>query len=147
MKLIIKQKVKGNYKEVMKRFDKDLFEALKPKNGKMEVIEFTGSKKGDKVKLKFLSPFKADWISDIIDDYENENESVFVDVGRVLPFPLKKWTHNHIVKKIDEDHSLIIDNMEFSSGFWLVDLFMLPGLWFVFSPRKKIYKEYFEQIF
>lgn len=144
MKLIIKQKVNGNYKDLMSRFDKDLFEALKPKNGKMEIVEFTGSKKGNKVHLRFLSPFKSEWISDIVDDDINENRALFIDVGRTLPFPLKSWTHKHIVRKIDEVKSEIIDDMEFSTGNKILDLLIYPGLWFVFSPRKKIYRDYFK---
>lgn len=144
MKLIIKQSVNGYYKDVMAKFDQNLFEALKPKNGKMEIVEFTGSKKGEKVRLRFLSPFKSEWISDIVDDYINDKEAVFVDVGRLLPFPLKSWKHKHIVKKIDDNNSEIIDDMEYSTGFKLFDIIIYPGLWFVFSPRKKIYRDYFK---
>ena len=67
MKIRLTTEVDGHYQEVMSRFDKKLFEALKPKFGKMEVLEFTGSEKGDVVRLKFLSPIKADWVSDIIE--------------------------------------------------------------------------------
>ena len=59
MKIRLTTEVDGHYTEVMSRFDKKLFEALKPKFGKMEVLEFTGSEKGDVVRLRFISPIKA----------------------------------------------------------------------------------------
>jgi len=82
MNLTLKTQVKGNYRKVMERFDLQLFEALKPPVGKMEIVEFTGSKKGDRVHLRFVSPIKAEWISDIIKDDINEERAIFVDVGR-----------------------------------------------------------------
>ena len=103
MNIQLKTKVEGNYKDIMNRFDRNLFEALKPKNAKMEIVEFTGSKKGDKVHLRFLSPIKAEWISVITEDGENEKEAYFIDEGTQLPFPISSWRHKHIVQKITEE--------------------------------------------
>lgn len=145
MNIQLKTKVDGNYKEVMKRFDRQLFEALKPKYGKMEIIEFTGSKKGDLVHLQFLSPIKMEWISEITDDGEDEKESYFIDEGVKLPFPLSFWQHKHIVQKITEDTSYIIDDMTFKGPNFLVTLFLYPALYIAFFPRKSIYKSYFKK--
>jgi|TARA_R110000737_G_scaffold182215_1_gene205614 ligand-binding SRPBCC domain-containing protein len=145
MNIILKTPVKGNYKTVINAFDRKLFEALKPSVGKMEIVEFTGSKKGDKVHLRFISPIKADWISDIIEDGINENSAWFVDKGTTLPWPLKTWTHKHIVEKIDDDNSLIVDDISYSGGNFIVSFLMFPALFFAFYPRKKIYKSYFNK--
>ena len=99
MNIQLKTKVDGNYKDIIKQFDRQLFEALKPKGAKMEIVEFTGSKKGDIVHLRFLSPIKAEWISKITEDNEDEKEAYFIDEGIKLPFPLSYWRHKHIVKK------------------------------------------------
>jgi hypothetical protein len=45
MNIKLKTKVEGNYKEIMKKFDRLLFEALKPKYAKIKSVEFTGSKR------------------------------------------------------------------------------------------------------
>ena len=43
MNIQLKTKVDGNYRKIIRLFDRKLFEALKPSYGKMEIIEFTGS--------------------------------------------------------------------------------------------------------
>ena len=65
MNIQIKTEVKGHYQAIMDQFDRRLFEALKPKGADMEIVEFTGSKKGDRVHIRFNSPIKAEWISNI----------------------------------------------------------------------------------
>jgi ligand-binding SRPBCC domain-containing protein len=146
MNLKLSTPVKGNYKKVMAAFDLSLFEALKPPFGKMEIIEFTGSKKGDRVHLRFLSPIKADWVSDIVANETTDNMAVFVDKGVKLPWPLAAWTHRHIVKKVDEDNSIIIDDISFTASNFILSLIMYPAILMGFYPRKKIYQEYFEEL-
>ncbi len=145
MNIQLKTKVDGNYKEIMKRFDRDLFEALKPKGAKMKIEKFTGSKKGDIVHIKFLFPIKTEWISEITEDGENEKESYFIDEGVKLPFPLSYWKHRHVVKKISEDKSYIIDDMTFKGPFFLITWLLYPAIFLGFYPRKKIYRDYFKK--
>ena len=143
MNIQLRAKVKGNYLKVMERFDLQLFEALKPKGAKMEIVAFTGSKKGDKVHLRFLSPIKTEWISHIVEDGANEQEAYFIDEGVVLPPGINYWRHKHIVRKIDEAHCEIIDDMTFKGPNFLVSLFLYPAIFIGFYPRKKIYQSYF----
>ncbi|MEZ5009526.1 MAG: hypothetical protein R2753_15380 [Chitinophagales bacterium] len=145
MNLILKAPVKGNYKEVMAAFDRQLFEALKPQYGKMEIVEFTGSRKGDKVHMKFISPVKAEWISDIVEDDMNEDRAWFVDVGTKLPWPLATWTHRHIIEKVDDKNSMIIDDITFTCSNFILTTLLYPAIFMVFYPRKKIYQDYFEK--
>jgi ligand-binding SRPBCC domain-containing protein len=147
MNVTLQSKVTGNYQEVMSAFDRKLFEALKPPVGEMEIVSFTGSKSGDKVHLRFLKPFMAEWISDIVEDGETEKEAWFVDVGTTLPWPLKTWRHKHIVKKLDEQTSLIVDDMTFTGKNKLLSLLLVPGIFLAFYPRKMVYKRYFEALF
>ena len=145
MNIQLKTKVDGNYKDIINQFDRQLFEALKPKHGKMEIVKFTGSKKGDLVHLQFLSPIKTEWISEITENGENEKEADFLDEGVKLPFPLSYWQHKHIVQKITEDTSYIIDDMTFKGSNFLFTLFLFPALYIAFYPRKSIYKSYFKK--
>jgi len=135
--------VAGNYKEVMARFDRDLFEALLPRQGKTEIVSFTGSRQGDQVHLRFLSPLRFDWISDITEDGVDEQEAWFVDEGVRLPPGLTFWQHRHIVRKVDEWNSEIIDDITYKSWNILFTLFAYPVLWLAFFPRKKVYRSYF----
>lgn len=81
MKVQLETQVSGNYKSIMRNFDKKLFQVLKPKFAKIDIVEFTGSKKGDIVHLQFLKPFKTKWITKITENGENEKESFYVDEG------------------------------------------------------------------
>ncbi len=143
MNLKLKTTVKGNYKAIMDRFDRDLFEALAPKQGKIEIVEFTGSKKGDRVHLRFLSPIRADWVSNITEDGVTDRMAYFVDEGETLPYPLKYWHHRHIVEKLTEDTSRIVDDITFRGPNRLVTWLMYPGIYLGFYPRKRIYQAYF----
>jgi len=144
MNIKLKAKVKGDYKTVMAAFDRDLFEALKPPDGEMEIVEFTGSKKGDIVHLRFIKPIKAEWISEITEHGENDKQAWFVDKGATLPWPLKTWTHKHIVEKVNEGYSMIIDDMTFTGKNGLLTLLLYPAIYLGFYPRKKVYQRYFE---
>jgi len=146
MNLVLKTPVKGNYKTVMAAFDRRLFEALKPPVGKMEIVAFTGSQKGDQVHIRFHSPIKADWISDIVEDGVTDQRAWFVDEGVQLPWPLATWTHRHIVEKVDEHNSLILDDIRFTGTNFLTSLLLFPGIFMGFYPRKRIYRRYFSQL-
>ena len=146
MNIILKSPVKGNYKKVMAAFDRRLFEALKPPFGVMEIVAFTGSKKGNKVHLQFRSPIKAEWISDIVEDGLTDQRAWFVDVGVKLPWPIATWTHRHIVEKVDDQHSMIIDDMTFTGSNAILSLFLYPAIFLGFYPRKKIYQNYFQNL-
>lgn len=143
MNIQLKTKVSGNYKSIMARFDRQLFEALKPKQAKMEIVRFTGSKKGDVVHIRFLSPIKAEWVSLITEDGENEQEAYFIDEGEQLPFPLSYWRHKHIVQKIDADSAYIIDDITFKGPNGLLSILLYPAIYLGFYPRRKIYQSYF----
>lgn len=143
MKVQLKTTVKGNYKTILARFDRALFEALAPKQARMEIVEFTGSRKGDRVHIRFLSPLKAEWVSLITEDVETDSEAWFTDEGVKLPFPLTCWKHRHIVRKITEDTSCIIDDITFKGPGGLLTLLLYPFIFLGFYPRKKIYRAYF----
>ena len=144
MNIKLSTKVNGHYLDVMKRFDRQLFEALLPPVGKTEIVAFTGSETGDKVHLRFITPFKAEWISDITDHGQDDKEAWFIDEGRVLPFGLTYWRHKHIVRKIDDHTSEIIDDITYKASNSILTLAMYPGLLASFYPRKPIYKKYFK---
>ena len=146
MNIKLQTAVRGNFKEIMARFDRDLFEALAPRQPKMEIVEFTGSKKGDRVHIRFLQPLKVDWVSVITEDEINNAEAYFIDEGVQLPFPLSFWKHKHIVRKITEDTSFIIDDITFRGPNRLLYLLMYPAIFLGFYPRKRIYRRYFGEV-
>lgn len=145
MRIQISTEVNGHYQAIMERFDRDLFEALAPPAGLMEIVEFTGSKAGDRVHIRFLQPVRMDWVSEITEDGSNEEEAYFIDEGVQLPFPLAYWRHKHIVRKLTEDTSLIIDDISFRGRNRIWTTLLYPAIYAGFAPRKGIYRQYFNR--
>ncbi len=142
---MIKTKVKAPPEKVQTGFTKELFLSLNPPFPPVSLIQFDGCKTGDRValELNFLI-FRQNWISDIVEDQETENEWYFVDKGVQLPFFLRRWEHRHIVQR-DEAGSNIIDNIQFSTGTLVTDILLFPALYFQFLYRKPIYKKAFRK--
>ena len=144
MKIVVKTQVGAPLKQVKDGFTQDLFLSLNPPFPPVKLLEFGGCKTGDQVvlELNFIL-FKQKWISEIIEDEASDIRWHFVDVGRKLPFFLKSWTHGHIVEA-SKDKSIIIDDITYTTGTLLTDLFMYPLLSLQFLYRKPIYKRVFK---
>ena len=140
MNITLRSKVNGDLTTVYNRFDANLFKHLLPPGA--ELIEFGGSKKGDIVHLKL--PLAGEWVSEITEDGASEDMCYFIDEGRTLPFPLKKWKHKHILHR-EGNSTIIEDNMTFSTGNIIVDIIFYPILFLSFLPRSWQYKSYFNK--
>ncbi len=145
MHLKLKTIVKADYLSVKARFNEKLFLKLNPPFPPVELKEFGGCEKGDKVHLllNFIF-FKQDWISDITFDKTDEKVFEFIDEGSKLPFFLSSWKHHHIVENLSSNESVIIDDINFKSPFILMDFLLYPVLWLQFAYRKPIYKKFFK---
>lgn len=142
-RVVHKTRVAGNYLELMKRFDRELFEALAPSVGKIEIAKFTGSETGDEVHIKFVKPIRTEWISHIIDHGQDDKRAYFVDRGVQLPFPLGEWEHHHVIERISEVESYIVDDMRFKGRNWLWSILLYPAIYLGFLPRSRVYRKYF----
>jgi ligand-binding SRPBCC domain-containing protein len=138
LNITLRSKVNEELRSVYNRFDDKLFRYLLPPGA--QLIAFGGSKKGDIVHLKL--PLAGEWISEITEDGASDDTCYFIDEGRKLPFPLKKWRHQHILHRSGSS-TIIEDNMSFSTGSLLVDLLFYPILLVSFLPRAWQYKGYF----
>lgn len=142
MRILLKSRVSRDFRDVYSGFDRNLFEFLLPPGAKVQ--QFDGSKKGDIVHLTFSFPFKAEWVSEIIEDKVSDSECYFIDKGTKLPFGISSWMHKHRIKK-DGSQSIIVDDIEFSTGNKLLNLIYYPALFISFLPRKRLYQKYFTQ--
>ncbi len=144
MRLKITTRVDQNYLDVKAGFTQNLFLSLNPPFPPVKLIRFDGCKKNDIVilELNFIF-FKQRWESDITFDNTDENAFEFIDQGKTLPFFLSRWHHHHVVRKVDELHSEIIDEINFSTSYWITDILMFPALYLQFLYRKPIYKKVF----
>ena len=145
MRILIKTRLEKNYSEVFRGFNVDLFKALKPPLLSLEVVKFDGCVTGDEVSLEVgLGPLKKKWVSHITEHGESAEQYFFVDVGHVLPPPLKDWRHTHRIIKLGENSTEIHDDIEFSSGFKVLDYLISPALYFQFWLRIPAYKKFFD---
>lgn len=144
MRILIKTKVRQEYRKIFQAFDINLFMKLKPPLVGLKVIRFDGCLKGDEVHIKVnILGFKQKWISLITSHGSNENEIYFIDEGMVLPPPLKHWKHKHIIEK-SIDSSIIIDDISYSTNYKMLDLLLFPALFVQFYYRKPVYKSLFK---
>lgn len=143
MRIQIKTKVDASLEKVKQGFTEDLFLSLNPPFPPVKLLQFDGCQTGDQVALELnFILFKQMWVSDIIKDDLNESSWYFIDQGIKLPFFLSSWKHHHGVKR-ESEGSTIIDDITFSTGTILTDLFMYPLLLGQFLYRKPIYKKFF----
>lgn len=139
MNITLKSAVVGDLHTIYSGFDQHLFRYLLPPGAKL--IAFGGSKKGDIVHLKL--PIAGEWISEITEDETSADVCYFIDEGKKLPFPIKKWRHIHRLYR-SENKTIIEDNMTYSTGNLLLDVFFYPVLLLSFLPRIWQYKSYFK---
>lgn len=136
MRILIKTPIANDYKVVFSKFNLDLFKALKPPLTSLIVERFDGCKKGGEVHL-IVSGQK--WVSHITSDYEDETSIYFIDEGFIIPPPIKKWKHKHLILKTGDHQCVVIDDIYYTTGITLLDYLMYPILLAAFSFRKPVY--------
>ena len=145
MKLRFETPISCSFARVKSGFDRNLFEALRPPWIRLKLKRFDGCSPGNEVHLEMGQfGFYQTWISHITEEKLTEKNWYFVDVGYLLPWPIKKWKHVHMVQNISEHKSLIIDDIDYDCGSKFLNVLMWPGLWISFAIRPKIYKKFFE---
>lgn len=133
-------KTSKSLQDIFSLFNKDMFYFL-TKNGPVHPTRYDGDDIGSEIHLDMLLPWKDKWVSIITDRVLKEDMCFFVDEGKKLPFGIKTWRHEHIVQK-ESDGVKILDEIEFSSGNWLLDRFWYISFLPQFLARKKQYKQY-----
>ncbi|MCB9233910.1 MAG: hypothetical protein H6581_19795 [Bacteroidia bacterium] len=146
MQIILKTRVDCDFQTVFELFEEELFMALKPPGMRITLREFGGKKVGNIVSLevKILGIIRQDWYNVITESQEGEEECFFVDEGRRMPFPIKKWRHKHRVIQAGTQTD-IVDEVSFSTGTLLGDWLLRPVIWGQFVYRKPIYRRFFAE--
>jgi ligand-binding SRPBCC domain-containing protein len=145
MKLVIETPVELGYLDVKAGFDQTLFKKLSPPFPPVKVLRFDGSEKGDLVTLELdFFFFKQKWTSEIVESSTTDLEFRFVDLGKELPFFLKKWKHRHRVISTGIG-SVIRDEIDFEGPFGLMSFMLYPILWMQFTYRKPVYRRIFKK--
>lgn len=146
MNLKLTFQVAQSPENVYKRFDKDLFLKLAPPFPPSRLIRFDGCQVGDWVELELGPTFApSNWVSEITEASQNENEIWFVDEGRTLPFFLKTWQHKHLISKLGSG-SKITEDINFTTPFWIPAWLVFQALKITFSRRGPVYASVFGNV-
>ncbi|MGV3588216.1 MAG: SRPBCC family protein [Adhaeribacter sp.] len=145
MRIAIHTEVKQDYLSVYHNFNQQLFLALAPPFPKFKLLRFDGSQPGDVVAVELnFGLFRQTWTSLITESKITDQEAYFIDQGQQLPWPLKYWQHQHLVKNNPAGGAIISDLIQYRTSFWLFDWLLYPVMWAQFSFRKPIYRRYFK---
>ena len=135
--------VPGTVSEVFSRFDRSLFEALKPPGMPMRLDRYDGNAAGDRIHVTIGAPLLPQrWESVIVERGQSANECFFVDEGRILPFPLKYWRHVHRVRSAGEQVE-IIDDIDFRTAIRPLDPLMWLLIALMMNLRRPVYRSFF----
>ena len=146
MQLHLRTYVQQDFLSVFNAFDEQLFQKLSPPYPKMQLLRFDGSEPGDVVEVELQTGIKSfRWTSLIIDRKVTETEAYFIDEGQVLPPPLRRWHHRHLITK-NGSGAVIHDIITFSTGFAPLDALLYPLMLAQFSMRKPIYRKVFGKV-
>jgi len=142
--LWIETKVKGQPLKIFEGFNENLFRALKPPVMSLDVLRFDGCKIGDQIHLSVGAlGITQPWISIITEVHRDDHECYFVDEGKQLPTPFFTWKHTHRIRKFDDYHSLIIEDIQYTCRPQFLEKVLSPLLKFQFSLRSSVYLKFF----
>ena len=141
VRLVVRTRVRNDYRTVFARFDRHLFEALNPPFPPVNVLRFDGCAGGDEVHLE-LNFFvaRSRWVSRVVEAGENDGECYFVDEGLKLPPMLKHWRHRHRICRVGAGETEIVDDVQFRSLNPPLTLALYGPLYGQFLYRKPVYK-------
>ena len=136
--------VGGTVTEVFAGFTEGLFGALAPKFPPTRLLRYDGNAVGDFVIIRIgVPPLTQEWVSEITAHEVGEEVSFFVDEGRALPFPLKRWRHVHRVRQEGPGRVAIVEDITYSAGGRLSNALMRPLLVAQFRARGPKYRQVF----
>lgn len=146
MRVILRTAVAQPPAQVMAGFTRELFLALAPPFPSMKLRRFDGCRTGDVVEIELnIGVKKLPWTSLITDDgILADGTHFFVDEGQILPPPLRYWQHRHLIEPGPDGGSIIVDNLEYCTGFKVLDVLIYPAMWAQFAWRKPIYRRWFK---
>lgn len=143
MRILLKTPINNDLKSTYSKFNRDLFNYLKPPLVSLNIKRFDGCKTGDEFHLEIgLAGMKQNWIGQVTADRCHEDLCFFIDEGKQLPAPLSSWKHIHRVIKTSERTCQIEDDITYSTGNKFLDAAIYPVMYLQFAARIPLYKKY-----
>ena len=136
--------VGGTVAEVFAGFTEELFVRLSPKLPPARLLRYDGNEVGDFVIIELgIPPLTQEWVSEITAHHVGEREAYFVDEGRQLPFPLRRWRHRHVIREEAPGRVAIVEDITYSAGGRLANALLRPLLRQQFGARGPKYRAVF----
>ncbi|MEJ7662272.1 MAG: hypothetical protein WKG07_23260 [Hymenobacter sp.] len=100
MHLVLRFPVAQPPAQVMAGFTRELFVTLAPPFPKLHLLRYDGNNRGDTVIIELQAgPKRWRWTSLITDNGTLPDGTLyFVDEGQILPAPLRRWRHRHLIE-------------------------------------------------
>lgn len=144
MKLFFETSIDLPFLAIKSKFNQDLFIALKPPIIKLLINRFDGCSVGDEIHLELNTMGNTQkWVSVISEARLSDKEWSFTDEGKVIPWPLASWKHEHRVVSSGDNSAIIVDDINFQCVYSWLNIFFYPVLWCTFAIRPDRYKKYF----
>ncbi len=141
MHIRLSTKVEQPLEQVYAQFDEQLFLALKPPLMPLKLLRMDGNEVGDEVHVKLL--WSLLWISRITANRQEGDRWYFTDEGTVLPFFLRTWKHRHIMERLPEGGTMIVDDIEYTAPYKWLSYLLYPMMYMQFWMRKPVYRRVF----
>ncbi|MCB0627441.1 MAG: cyclase [Saprospiraceae bacterium] len=144
MTIQISTEVNRDYRSVFQGFDEKLFLQLAPPFPPLRLLRYDGCRVGDEVHLEIgPGPLRKRWEALIVEAGADEEEIYFVDIGKKLPFPLRRWRHRHRLIRLGEGRTQIVDDIEYRCRWRSADYLLYPFLYWQFRIRRPVYRKVF----
>jgi ligand-binding SRPBCC domain-containing protein len=142
MNVKIETTIDNDFHKVFDQFNLRLFKKLTPPLSRINVHRFDGCKTGDEVHVDFflLSLFKQSWINKITSNESTNDFISFTDEGVKFPFPLKEWKHTHRIENLGKNKSKIVDDINYTTHLFVLDLLFYPLMKLMFLTRRPVYR-------
>lgn len=127
-------------------FTRTLLERLNPPFPPAKLLRYDGEQPGNEVwiELNFIL-FKQVWKSVITEQQQTTIAVYFIDKGVQLPFFLRSWQHKHLLEALPGGGTRIVDELRFTTPFWLPGILAQPLFAGLMLYRKPIYKRVFAE--
>lgn len=142
----IATEVAASLPAVRAAFTQSLLEQLNPPFPPAKLLRYDGEEPGNEVwiGLNFIL-FKQVWKSVITEQQQQPHVFYFIDKGVQLPFFLRSWQHKHLLEALPTGGTRIVDELQFTTPFWLPGFFARPLFAGLMWYRRPIYKRVFKK--
>jgi ligand-binding SRPBCC domain-containing protein len=144
---VIKHQIPFEASWVFQHLNETLFEELLPPRWIAEPLRNDGVEVGDEIWMNMKFPLRGIWKTKIIHRVQSEQQYWFTDAADIqLPKGMVQWIHIHRVKEINQNSSVIEEDITWIANNWLIGSILNFIFMIEMKMRYRSYKKYFKKI-